>query len=87
MEFSQCRMGFSRLRAEFSRVQDGLKSILRDVFSRRANTWHRTRKNVRMKNIHFAGILALEVGPVLAIDFLGSSPAFLPGHYGRTAFP
>ena len=28
----------ARLRAEFSRVQDGLKSILRDVFSRRGNT-------------------------------------------------
>ena len=33
MEFLQCRMGFNRLRAELDRVQDGLKSILRDLFS------------------------------------------------------
>ena len=38
MEFPQCRMGFSRLRAELDRLQDGLKSILRDLFSCRANT-------------------------------------------------
>ena len=30
MEFPQCRMASARLRAEFDRVQDGLKSILRD---------------------------------------------------------
>ena len=56
MEFPQCRMGFSRLRAEFDRVQDGLKSILRDLFSRLGNMGNVKRES---KTMHFRKLCVL----------------------------